>query len=142
MAFDFDKAVSDQVERIEDCVPYFPKNKWLKTELGLLFHSMIGPEVQHRCGRDWTQEQRLTWLCDAIVRELPGWPKGGLADVRGIYCDTFTPADGKNIFTTMENCPKPRRLIVDDGQPRIGASPVDAEFEMKLNAIAERKRVQ
>ena len=138
----FAELVDKQIERFEECVAYFPKGTQMRTELAILFNSMIGSEVQERRGRNWTQEERLKWLGDAIVRDLAEWPKGGLREIRAIYCETFTPADGKNVWSTLENVPKPpmARPIVDDGQPRIGASPVDQEFQAQLAGVVAKVR--
>ena len=140
---DYAELVDEQVDRIEECVAYFPKGKHMRSELAFLFNSMIGPDVQERRGRQWTQEDRLLWLCDALIRELSEWPKGGIRELRGIYCETFTPADGKNVWSQLESCPKPpmARPIVDDGVPCIGASPVDQEFQTALaGVVAKVKR--
>jgi hypothetical protein len=138
----FAELVTEQIDRFEECVAYFPKGKHMRKELVFLFNSMIGPEVQERRGRSWTQEERLKWLGDAIVRDLAEWPKGGIREIRGIYCETFTPADGRNVWSQLENIPKPpmARLPVDDGIPRIGASPVDAEFQVALERVVEKVR--
>ncbi len=129
---EFSEQVKEQVKRIQECVAYFPKGTYPPKEMAYMLHAMIGPEIQERVGRKWTQAERLEWLCDALVREQGTWPKNGLAEIRGWYCDTFTPADGLNIWSTMENPPKPARLPVDDGVPRIGASPVDVEFDRQI----------
>jgi hypothetical protein len=140
---EFDDLVDEQVDRIQECVAFFPKGKHMRNELTFLLHAMIGPETQSKRGLEWTQEDRLKWLCDVLVRELAEWPKRGIAEVRGIYCETFVPADGKTLWSQLANIPKPpmgKRLPVDDGIPRIGASPVDAEFVTAIEMVAKAKR--
>ena len=66
-------------------LPYFPKEA-------------RGP-VMTALRRMCPHKRALEWLVEEVVNHVPSWP--GLAELRGILCSRFDPADGIDHWATL-----------------------------------------
>lgn len=66
---------------------YFPSDTAQVAALGLFLERLCG------------DRDRLQWLVEQLVNHIGEWP--GPAEVRGLFCSRFRPADGQEADCTL-----------------------------------------
>ncbi len=66
---------------------YWPSSPAVRAEI----HVLLAKMVPHR--------KALDWLVDELVNRVGRWP--GPAELRGILCSRFGPADGIDAWSTL-----------------------------------------
>ena len=69
----------DAAERLS-CLRFFPPGDGAKAEVMAVLERMVD------------EQDRLDWLVDTMVNRVGTWY--GPAEMRGVYCQKYTPADG------------------------------------------------
>lgn len=87
---------------------------------------------------------RLKWLIGAMTNgQYNEWP--GIAEVRGVFCSRYTPADGINAYATNPvYAPSEDPIIPEPPKylPQPGDEPIGDEFKNLIAAAAEKKRMK
>ena len=134
--------------RISEVVTYFPHGGMVKSELGRMLPKMIGTKDETYVDRTWTPKDRLDWITDALIYGVGKWPEGGLAEVRGLYCRKFKPADGIETECTLPGFTHESRSpflgaapVEHPYLPQPGDEPVGEEFMKQIADVAKAKRI-
>jgi len=66
--------------RAMSCIPYFPRDEHAQRS------------IMEQVARFVDRPERMEWLTAAAISAMREW--SGVADLRGLYCTRFKPADG------------------------------------------------
>lgn len=68
-------------------IPFFPSDSGARTAVARALRSFV------------SQTHHLRWLVDTSIDHMRQW--GGVAELRGIYCTRFKPADGVEGYSSI-----------------------------------------
>lgn len=113
-------------------MPYFPVSENL-VKLALLDEL---PEIVEN-------DQQLDWLIRRVTHLYKQWP--GLSEIRAVYCWTFKPRDGVNVYSGVypDGIPSERPaapLALPPARATTGLT-ADPEFEAKVRSLAALKKM-